>query len=75
MDYNEATEYILSIPRFAAKTHLDNTRAILSKLGNPENKFKSIHVAGTNGKGSVCKMLALALEGRSFHIPSSDEDE
>ena len=68
MDYNEATEYILSIPRFAAKTHLDNTRAILSKLGNPENKFKSIHVAGTNGKGSVCKMLALALEEQGYKV-------
>jgi len=68
MDYNEATEYILSIPRFAAKTHLDNTRAILSKLGNPENEFKSIHVAGTNGKGSVCKMLALALEEQGYKV-------
>ena len=42
----------------AYKANLDNTIALCEYLGNPQDKFKSIHVAGTNGKGSVSHMLA-----------------
>jgi dihydrofolate synthase / folylpolyglutamate synthase len=42
----------------ALKMDLSNTLAICEALGNPQNKFKSIHIAGTNGKGSVSHMLA-----------------
>lgn len=57
--YQEAVEYILQIPRFAGKTGTDNLKCILSILGNPEKSVPAVHVAGTNGKGSVCKMLSL----------------
>jgi UDP-N-acetylmuramyl tripeptide synthase len=61
-DFKKAAEYIGDIPRFAPKTGLDNTRIILEKLGSPERTYKVVHVAGTNGKGSVSKMISLMLE-------------
>lgn len=57
----QAEEYIYSIPKFAAKTSLDNTRHLLNVLGITEAGMKIIHVAGTNGKGSVCAYLSSAL--------------
>ncbi|MBO4864300.1 MAG: bifunctional folylpolyglutamate synthase/dihydrofolate synthase [Eubacterium sp.] len=59
--YKEATEYISGIPKFAPKTDLENTRIILRYLGNPHMSYKVVHVAGTNGKGSVSKMISLML--------------
>ena len=52
--YEKAEEYINSIPRFSDKNSMDNTRRFLVHLGNPAQNCKVIHVAGTNGKGSVC---------------------
>lgn len=46
----------------AYKPSLDNTYALLAHLGNPQEKFKTIHIAGTNGKGSSSHMLAAALQ-------------
>ncbi len=62
MDYNKALEYIHSLPRFSGKAGLERIRRLLSHLGNPQNDLKFIHVAGTNGKGSVCTMLANTLK-------------
>ena len=55
--YEDAVNYINDIPKFTSKTSLDHTRHLLAKLGNPERDLKIIHVAGTNGKGSVCAYL------------------
>ena len=66
--YEDAVKYISEIPRFAPKTDLENTRILLEKLGNPEQKYKTVHVAGTNGKGSVSKMIALMLEKQGFRV-------
>lgn len=59
--YEEAVEYILNIPRFTKKNPMENTRHFMKCLGNPQEDFKTIHVAGTNGKGSVCSMLSTVL--------------
>ena len=64
--YTDACNYIDEIPKFAPKTGLDNTRAYLKNLGNPEQKYKIVHIAGTNGKGSVAKMMALMLESAGY---------
>ena len=64
--YTDACNYIDEIPKFAPKTGLDNTRAYLKSLGNPEQKYKIVHIAGTNGKGSVAKMMALMLESAGY---------
>ena len=64
--YKESTEYISDVPRFTKKTDPKNNRILLAKLGNPQNCCKAVHVAGTNGKGSVSKMIALMLEEAGF---------
>ena len=62
MNYEEAVAYILDVPKFTKKNTLDNTRAVLERLGRPDRRTKLIHVAGTNGKGSVCAYLASILK-------------
>src|SRR3978361_1255218 len=73
MDYPQTIEYLFSrLPVFsrigaaAYKADLINIRAISEQLGNPEKKFKSIHVAGTNGKGSTSHMLAAILQKAGY---------
>ncbi|PKM52431.1 MAG: bifunctional folylpolyglutamate synthase/dihydrofolate synthase [Firmicutes bacterium HGW-Firmicutes-7] len=58
MNYTECVEYILSIPLFGKKSGHQNIKELLWRLDNPQLKLKYIHVAGTNGKGSVCTMLS-----------------
>lgn len=67
MTYEEAVGYILEIPKFTKKNPLEHTKELLRCLGNPEQCFKVIHVAGTNGKGSVCVYLdaMLRAQGKS----------
>lgn len=62
MTYQECVDYILSIPLFASKLGTDNLNRILDFMGHPENSYKIIHVAGTNGKGSTCSFLASVLK-------------
>lgn len=57
MNYREAVRYILDIPKFTKKNPIDNTKALLKMLGNPQQNMNIIHVAGTNGKGSVCAFI------------------
>lgn len=59
--YEEAVQYIMNIPKFTKKNPMDNTRHFMECLGNPQDSFKTIHVAGTNGKGSVSAMLSKIL--------------
>jgi dihydrofolate synthase / folylpolyglutamate synthase len=71
--YEETLDYLYqNLPMFqrvgasAIKPDLQNTLALCSKLGNPHLKFKSIHVAGTNGKGSTSHMLASILQSSGY---------
>jgi dihydrofolate synthase/folylpolyglutamate synthase len=57
MKYEEIVEYILCIPKFTKKNTMEDTRAFYEFLGCPGEQKKIIHVAGTNGKGSVCAFL------------------
>ena len=57
MNYEEAVAYIEETPKFTTKNKLSHTKECLRRLGNPEKKFRVIHVAGTNGKGSTCAFL------------------
>jgi dihydrofolate synthase/folylpolyglutamate synthase len=73
MDYPETLDYLLSrLPMFsrigetAFKADLTNTIKLCEALGNPQHKFKSIHVAGTNGKGSTSHMLASILQHAGY---------
>ncbi len=69
MTYQETLDYLFSqlpmyqrIGQAAYKAGLDNTISLSEYLGRPESRFKSIHIAGTNGKGSVAHMLASILQ-------------
>jgi dihydrofolate synthase/folylpolyglutamate synthase len=53
--------YLFSLEQFGIKFGLDNIQAILARLGHPERAFRSVHIAGTNGKGSVTAMVDAAL--------------
>jgi len=68
LSYQDALTFLYeNLPMFqrvgpvAIKKDLTNTRRLCSELGNPHLKFRSVHVAGTNGKGSSCHMLASIL--------------
>lgn len=61
MNYEEAIAYIENIPKFTTKHPLEHTRMLMERLGNPSIDRKIIHVAGTNGKGSVCSYLDAML--------------
>lgn len=61
MNYEEAVNYISEVPKFTTKNKAENTIELLKRLGHPEESFQVIHVAGTNGKGSVCAFIASIL--------------
>jgi dihydrofolate synthase/folylpolyglutamate synthase len=61
MNYQQALDYIHSTARFGDKPGLERVRALLEQMGNPQKKLKFVHVAGTNGKGSVCAMIESVL--------------
>ena len=62
VNYKEAVEYIESIPKFTQKHTQEHTREFLEQLGRPAFDRKVVHVAGTNGKGSVCAYIQAILE-------------
>ena len=61
MNYDEAVKYIHDTKKFGSKLGLKNITSLLGLLGNPQEKLKFVHVAGTNGKGSVCSYIASTL--------------
>lgn len=69
MKEQNAAEYLLQIPLWAKKKNsFEDIRLFLEKLGNPENGYSMIHVAGTNGKGSVCAFLTSILKESGYRV-------
>lgn len=68
MNYNETLEYIHSLLKFGIKPGMERIDALLEKLGNPQNKLKCIHVAGTNGKGSTCAYISSVLQAAGYRV-------
>ncbi|HEV7782945.1 MAG TPA: folylpolyglutamate synthase/dihydrofolate synthase family protein [Chitinophagaceae bacterium] len=73
MNYRETLDYLYSqLPMYsrigaaAYKADLTNTIRLCNELGNPHHQFKSVHIAGTNGKGSVSHMLAAILQSAGY---------
>ena len=73
MNYQETIDYLFNLlPAYqnqgkkAYKDNLDNTHALMERLDHPEKKFKSIHIAGTNGKGSVSHSLAAIFQACGY---------
>ena len=66
INYTKAIEIITSKDNFYIDLGLDRIKKALAKLGNPQDNLKCIHVAGTNGKGSVCAMLECILRESGY---------
>ena len=68
MQYEEIVSYIADIPKFTTKHPLEHTQEFIRRLGNPCHDRKVIHVAGTNGKGSVCAYLDSMLRAGGYKV-------
>lgn len=68
MDYQNALDFIHSLSKFAEKKGHDNIKAILSKLNNPQDELKFVHIAGTNGKGSVAAFVSSILKEHGLKV-------
>lgn len=67
-EYARSLEQLLSLEYFGMKLGLENMRTLLTSLGNPHMRLKCIHVAGTNGKGSVSATLASVLRSYGLNV-------
>lgn len=68
MNFQEANEYLETVRQRGIKLGLDRVRALLAELGDPQNSFKSILVAGTNGKGSTGMYISSILMAAGYKV-------
>ncbi len=68
MSYIGAIKYLYDLQKHSIKLGLERTEKLLAVLSNPHHEFLSVHVAGTNGKGSVSAMIASMLMSRGFSV-------
>ena len=68
MNYEEALEYIHQLNEKGVSLGLERIWQLLELLGHPEQSLRCIHVAGTNGKGSVCAFLDSALQQAGLRV-------
>ncbi|MFW5648262.1 MAG: bifunctional folylpolyglutamate synthase/dihydrofolate synthase [Candidatus Alkaliphilus sp. MAG34] len=68
MNYEQALDYIHGTYKFGSKLGLENTKYLLGLLGNPHKNLKVIHVAGTNGKGSVSSYIHTILKEEGYKV-------
>ena len=66
--YEDAVEAINNIPKFLKAPSVAHTASVLEAIGRPDRSLKIIHVAGTNGKGSVCAFLTNMLMAQGFRV-------
>ncbi|HEX2897634.1 MAG TPA: Mur ligase family protein, partial [candidate division Zixibacteria bacterium] len=66
LSYHQAEKFILSREFFGMKLGLENIIDFLKTLDNPQDKYKTVHIAGTNGKGSTAAMLALIFKADGY---------
>ena len=67
-EYRAALDYLFDRTTGKSKLGLERTAAFLSELGNPDERLRSLHVAGTNGKGSVCATLETVLRAKGLKV-------
>ncbi len=68
MDYPESMKYIFGLTHSGIKLGLDNSTRILDALGNPQDKVPTVHIAGTNGKGSTAAYVESILRAAGFRV-------
>ena len=68
MTYEEAREYLNSVASGGSVLGLENITALLEELGNPQDKLKFVHIAGTNGKGSTLAFISTILKESGYKV-------
>lgn len=68
MNYEESREYVKSLSKYGSVLGLENIEELLNRLGNPQNDLKVVHVAGTNGKGSVLTYVESVLVESGYKV-------
>lgn len=68
MNYNEALEYVESLNQYGIVPGLDSIRELCKRLGNPQDGLKFVHIAGTNGKGSVLAYVSTVLRCAGYKV-------
>ena len=68
MNYEQALEYIHGTYKFGSKLGLENTKYLLNLLDNPHKSLRAIHVAGTNGKGSISSYIHTVLKEEGYRV-------
>ncbi len=68
MNYNEALEFIHSRMKFGSQPGMERITALCEAFDSPQDKLKFVHVAGTNGKGSTCTMIANMLSAAGYKV-------
>lgn len=68
MTYEEAISYIHSLGKFGSKLELERITELCTALGDPQDELKFVHIAGTNGKGSVAAMVAEMLRAKGLNV-------
>jgi dihydrofolate synthase/folylpolyglutamate synthase len=66
--YTETVNYLYNLQRHGIKLGLENPRRLMSILGEPQKSFRSLHIAGTNGKGSTATIIASILKESGFRV-------
>jgi dihydrofolate synthase/folylpolyglutamate synthase len=66
--YQKTIDYLYGLQKHGIKLALSNTHALMKVMGNPHKKFRSVHIAGTNGKGSTSAFLAGMLTAAGYRV-------
>lgn len=68
MNYKEAVEYIEEVQIYGSVLGMENIKTLCEKIGNPQKELKFIHIAGTNGKGSVLAFVSTVLKKAGYRV-------
>jgi dihydrofolate synthase/folylpolyglutamate synthase len=68
MTYSAAIDYLYGLQKHGIKLGLETMQALLARVGHPERRFRSLHIAGTNGKGSTAAMAAAILQASGLRV-------
>jgi len=68
MTYSSAVEYLYGLQKHGVKLGVHNIQALLARLAHPQRRYRAIHIAGTNGKGSTAAMTASILQAAHYRV-------
>jgi dihydrofolate synthase/folylpolyglutamate synthase len=68
MTYTAAVSYLYSLEKHGIKLGLDTMTALVGRLGMPQSRYRSLHIAGTNGKGSTAALTAAMFQAGGYRV-------